>query len=195
MFLTVNEKNVLRFLAVNVRDYSINEIARKCALTPNGAYKILKKLEHEGVIKPKKVANILSYKLDFSNVKTLKILELSFIPEKLEGRIKHRAEDLELLKNITSICIVFGSYMTEKKEPEDLDLLFVLEKEEFGSYKKTINKIKDITPVKIQDIIQNSKDLMENIKKEDPVILASINKGIVLWGFEKLAKMIENVHK
>src|SRR3989338_2212191 len=121
--------------------------------------------------------------------------ELYFIPEKLEGRIKHRAEDLELLKNITSICIVFGSYMTEKKEPEDLDLLFVLEKEEFGSYKKTINKIKDITPVKIQDIIQNSKDLMENIKKEDPVILASINKGIVLWGFEKLAKMIENVHK
>ncbi len=195
MILTVNEKKLLKFLAVSVRDYSINEVARKCVLTPNGAYKILKKLENEGVIKPKRVANILSYKLDFSNAKTVKLLELSFIPEKIEGRIKHRAEDLKPLKNITSICIMFGSYITEKKEPEDLDLLFVLEQKQFNNYKEIFNKIKDIIPIKIQDVIQTSKDLMENIKKEDPVVLASIKQGIVLWGFEELIKVIENAYK
>ncbi|PIN80724.1 hypothetical protein COV11_03365, partial [Candidatus Woesearchaeota archaeon CG10_big_fil_rev_8_21_14_0_10_30_7] len=59
--------------------------------------------------------------------------------------------------------------------------------------KKKLNKIKDTTPIKIQDIVQTREDLIQNIKKEDPIILASIKKGIVLWGFSELVKIIENV--
>ena len=49
MILTVNEKKLLRLLAVSIKEQSINEIAQKCELTPNGAYKILKKLEQEEI--------------------------------------------------------------------------------------------------------------------------------------------------
>ena len=167
MILIVNEKKLLRLLAVSTKEHSINEIAQKCELTPNGAYKILKKLEQEEIIKPKKIANILSYKLDFNNAKTAIVLELAFIPDKLESRVKNRANDLQPLKELTTACIVFGSHITSKKEPNDLDLLFVLENDKFDNYKKILSKVKDITPIKIHDIIQNSKDLEQNIKKED----------------------------
>ncbi|MBI5065482.1 winged helix-turn-helix transcriptional regulator [Candidatus Woesearchaeota archaeon] len=195
MILTLNEKKVIRFLAASVRDHSINEIAKECDLAPNGAHKILKKLEKEGIIKFKKIANISSHTLNFNNEKTALILELSFIPEELEGRIRHRAEDLQPLKEVTSICIMFGSYITNKKSPGDLDLLFVLEKEQFNNYKKTLNKIQDIIPIKIQDVVQTSDDLKQNIKKEDPIILASIKEGIILWGFKELVNIIKNVNQ
>ncbi len=192
MVLTINEQKVIRFLASSIRDHSINELSKECNLTPNGAYKILKKLEKEEVIKPKKIANISSYKLNFESEKTTRILELAFIPDKLEGRIKNRTEDLQALKDVTSICIMFGSYITDKKEPGDLDLLFVLEKEKFNKYKKILDKVRSISPIKIQDVVQTTEDLKQNIKKEDKIILTNLREGIVLWGFEKLVEVIKN---
>jgi len=85
MILTNNERRLLRFLASARDDYSINELSRECKLTPKGAYKILKKFESEGIVKPKAISNIISYKLDFSNIKTARILELVFISDKLDG--------------------------------------------------------------------------------------------------------------
>ena len=118
--LTRNEKYVLRFLATSRQEYSINEIAKVCSLTPNGAYKILKKLERAGILKAKQIANIKSYKLDFGNEKTQRVLELAFMHDALEGRIKLRAEDLYPLKEVTQACILFGSYITEKQKQKGL---------------------------------------------------------------------------
>src|SRR3989338_8454547 len=117
--LTKNEKKVLRLLltAFN-RERSINNIAKECSLAPNGAYKILKKLEKEGILKEKNIANIKSYKINFDNEKTANILELAMIPE-LEGRLKFRLEDFKALKGITKSCIIFGSYINLKKQPND----------------------------------------------------------------------------
>ena len=50
--LTRNEKKVLRLLLTAFdMEYSINNIAKECGLAPNGAYKILKKFEGEGILK------------------------------------------------------------------------------------------------------------------------------------------------
>ena len=66
--LTKNEKAVLRLLmAAFDKDYSINGVSKECGLTPNGAFKILKKLEREGILKSKSIANIKPYKINFEN--------------------------------------------------------------------------------------------------------------------------------
>lgn len=52
VLLPLNEKKVLkRVLMALGKDYSINEIAKKCSLAPNGALKILRKFENLGVLK------------------------------------------------------------------------------------------------------------------------------------------------
>ncbi|MEK6867462.1 MAG: hypothetical protein AABX98_01430 [Nanoarchaeota archaeon] len=194
MVLTKNEKRVMRFLAISIGDdYSINEIAKMCKITPNGAYKILLKLEKEGVLQAKAIANIKAYHLDFTNEKTQRLLEFAFMPAVLDGRVRFRAEDLQSLKKIVKACIFFGSYITSKKEPGDLDVLFLLEQKDFVSYKHEFAKVQNITPVKIQDIVQTSIDLEQNLKKKDPIIIEALRNGIVLWGFESLALVIKNV--
>ncbi len=193
--LTKNENNVLRLIACSFgTHYSINQVAKECGLAPNGAYKILKKFEKEGILAPSKIANIKSYAMDFSSTKTAVIMELVLMPE-LEGRIKYRSDDLKELKEITKACIMFGSYIDLAKNPHDLDVLFVIDKKDYRKYKTKLDSVKHIMPAKIHDVIQTEEDLQNNIKKKDNVILSILRKGLVLWGQSFIIKVIENASK
>ena len=193
--LTKNEKKVLRLLLITVdKHYSINSIAKECGLAPNGAYKILRKFEEEGILKVKHIANIKSYNINFDGEKTENILELVLI-SRLEGRIKYRLEDFKDLKEITKACILFGSYINLKKEPHDLDALFVIDKDNFKKYKKRLADIKDIVPAKIHDVLQTEEDLKNNIINKDKVILQILMEGVILWGGKTIIKVIKNVYR
>jgi len=192
--LTKNEKKLIRVLLFSFGEkYSINEIARICNIAPNGALKILKKLEKERIIVLEKIANISSYSIDFSNIKTKSILELSLIEEG-NGRVVSRFEDLKELQKITSIGVIFGSYVTDKQNPEDMDLFFVLNKESFRRYKEEIKKIYPAMPVKVHDVLQTPEDLEKNILKKDKVIIDILRKGFILWGHDKLIEAIKNIY-
>ena len=193
--LTSNEKKVLRLLLTAFdRQYSINNIAKECSLAPNGAFKILKKFEKEGILKSNKIANIKSYSINFDNEKTGNILELALMPI-LEGRLKYRLEDFKDLKEITKVCILFGSYIDLKKEPHDLDALFVIDKDNFKNCKKGLEDIKDIVPAKIHNVLQTEEDLKNNVKNKDKVILQILRDGVILWGINIMIKVIKNVYK
>jgi len=190
--LTENEKKVLRVLLYAFGNiYSINQIAKECDITPNGALKILKKLEREGVLKFETIANIKSYSLNFENEKTKNILKLALIPE-LKGRIKFRSDDLGSLKKFVSACVIFGSYVDLKKEPNDIDLFFIIDRRKFNEYKKESSIIYKTMPIKVHDVIQTEKDAIGNIKRKDKVVLDIFKTGIILWGYDKIINVIEN---
>ncbi|HLC20365.1 MAG TPA: helix-turn-helix domain-containing protein [Candidatus Nanoarchaeia archaeon] len=193
--LTINETKVMRLLATSQTDHSINEISKECHITPNGAYKILSKLEKEGILRPHKIANIKSYKLDFSSPKTAHVLELAFIPKEIKARIKSRVDDLARLKPLTKASVLFGSYITSKSNPKDLDILFVLDEHKYSEFTKTLEKVKDIVPIKIHDVLQTPEDLKKNLKKSDSIITAALRHGIVLWGFSTIGEIVEHAQR
>jgi DNA-binding Lrp family transcriptional regulator len=189
--MTINENKVLRKILMSFgEDYSINQIAKQCNIAPNGAFKILKKLEKQGILKIKKIANIVSYKINFENNKAENILELSLIPE-LEGRLKFRMEDLRSLKKITEACIVFGSYMDDKKQPNDLDIFFILKEKNFEEYKSVSKKIYQTMPIKVHEVLQTEEDLSENISKRDKIIIEIFGKGIIFWGYNEILELVK----
>ena len=193
--LTKNEKKVIRTLLFSFgEEYSINEIARRCNLAPNGALKILKKFAEEGIIILKKIGNISSYLINFTNSKTRSILELSLI-EEANNKIKNRTEDLKELQKITEAAIIFGSYIIEKENPEDIDLFFLLNKENFRKYKEEAKKIYPAMPIKVHDVLQTSEDLEKNILKKDKIIIEILRRGFILWGQNKIIEAIKNGHK
>ena len=192
--LTEKEKRVLRLLMVAFdTDYSINQIAKECDIAPNGALKILRKFEKEGILKAKNIANIKSYKMNFDNEKTQIVIELALMP-KIEGRISYRLEDFKELKEVAKCCILFGSYISSK-EPNDLDVLFILNREKYKNYKEKLSNLRDVIPVKIHDVVQTEEDLKNNLIKKDKVILEIIKTGIILWGQNIITKVIKNVHQ
>jgi len=190
--LTEKEKKVLKMLLTAFgEDYSINEIAKKCNLAPNGAFKILKKFEKQGILASRNIANIKSYKINFENEKTKNVLELALIPE-LKGRVKFRLEDLKPLKGFIKACILFGSYSDLKKEPNDIDLLMIIDKENFKKYKEKSAIIYKTFPVKVHDILQTEDDIKENLAKKDKTLIEIVKTGIILWGYKTIIDLIEN---
>ncbi|MAF36446.1 hypothetical protein CL622_05010 [archaeon] len=108
---TENEVRIIRFLVTAIgTPYSISRIARACKVSPNGAYKILKKFESENIVKAENIANIKAYMINYEGQKTEYIIPLVFIP-KLERNIYQRKEDLKPLKEVSQIGILFGSYI------------------------------------------------------------------------------------
>ena len=194
--ITNNEKKILKFLLAHINsDYSINEIAKECSLAPNGAYEILKKFEEKEMLLPKKIANSKSYKINFSSRETNKLLELALIPDYRESKIKYRYNDLKPLENITSLCIIFGSYAAKKEKPNDIDILFVIKKLDYKKYSEALENIKRILPLKLHDVIQTKEDITTNIKKQEKLIIEAISEGIILWGHEFLIEAIKNAIK
>ncbi len=188
--LTEKEKKILRLLIASPGiDYSINQIAKECSLAPNGAYKILSKFEKQGILEPKAIANIKSYHINFENAKTALILELALIPA-IEGKVKYRLNDLAQLKDVTKACILFGSYIEPKKDPNDMDVLFMIDKKDYKEYKKKLREA--VVPVKIHDVVQTQSDLLANIKRKDNVVLDILKKGIVLWGQREIVEVAKN---
>src|SRR3989344_2051906 len=194
--ITDNEKKILKFLLAHFNsDYSIDELAKKCSLAPNGAYEILKKFEEKEILLPKNVANSKSYKINFDSIETNKLLELALIPDYKEPKIKYRYNDLKPLENITALCIIFGSYAAKKEKPNDIDILFVIKKSDYKKYSGVLEKVKKVLPLKLHDVIQTKEDLTKNIKKEEKLIIQAMSEGIVLWGHEFLIEVVKNAIK
>lgn len=190
--LTKNEKKVLRYLLANVYiETSINQISKECHLSPNGAYKILKRLESEGVLLQKKIANIISYKINFMDSKTKKILALA-ITDKIEGKVQHRYQDLRAFMQLTSLCAIYGSYLT-KTQPHDLDLFFILSPKKYAAYAEKLRSVQDIVPLPIHDLVQTKQDFITNLKKGNKVLESILREGIVLWGQEELIEVLSHV--
>ncbi|MBT3463637.1 hypothetical protein HOD20_06500 [archaeon] len=194
--LTDNQKKVLRYLIINQDNFpSINQVAKDNNLAPNGALKILNKFKEEGILKIKQISNIKAYYINYNNNITRNFLELALITKIEDKKIKNRINDLISLKNISNICILFGSYIEKNKKPNDLDILFVLKKENFTKYKKQLNELKNIIPITIHDMILTKEDLIQNIKMKKPIILNIIKNGYILWGHSDIVEVLINVNK
>ncbi|MFH1511545.1 MAG: hypothetical protein ABIF10_07680 [Candidatus Woesearchaeota archaeon] len=174
-------------------DYSINLVARECGLSPNGAYKILAKFENEGILFHKKIANLKSYKLNFQDSKVLSVLELALIPD-LDKKIRFRLDDLGNLRNIAKTCIIFGSYLSAK-EPQDLDILFVLDSSSYQKYSREMEKARQVIPFKVHDVVQTVGDLQKNIRQNDAALMNILRTGKIVWGQDVIIRVIKNVYR
>ncbi len=196
MILTANEKNILRFLATRCgEEHSINEIGKLCEISPSGAHKVLLKLKKEGVLKTRNIANIKVYDLDFDGETTRSVLELAFLPEPVKGRVLFRANDVQPLRSVTKACLLFGSYSTSKRNPEDMDILCIIEKKKFTTVKNVLEEVKKKTPLPVHEVLQTMNDIQKNITGKDPVVVDALQKGIVLWGAREIVEVIQTCHQ
>ncbi len=191
---TIKESKVLRLLMSSTSYYSINDIARECNLSPNGAYKILKKLEKDDIIYCKDIGRIKAYRINFENTLILSYMEIALNDKRInEAKIKVRVKDLSEMKGICKAVALFGSYVTEKKNPSDIDILFVFEPEKFRLFQKKLDEILGLIPYKIHDVIQTEQDFVNNLKKQDKIIREVIRNGVILFGHDVIARSVKSV--
>ena len=190
--LTKNEARVIDFLIRNFKEKnSINGLGRRLGLSPRGIYKILKKLENMNVIKSEKIGNAIYYKVNLDDEVGAKLAEFVLVQNELNSYAKVQADDLKSLKEITQSCVLFGSVLKKGKESNDIDILLILEKDDFKKVHKSLSGIKELKPKKIHDVMMTKEDLINNLKKGDEVIADIMKTGKVLWGPETIVEAIK----
>lgn len=192
--LTGNEAKVMDYMIRNFdQRNSINQIARKLNLSPNGAYKILKKLEKNNYIKPERINNGICYKPNLEDVEGRKLAEYILSQKNLNTYAKVQAEDLMQLEDISLGCILFGSVLRKGKEARDVDVIIIMEKKDFDKVYGRVKELKEMKPKKIHAIYLLRDDFFKQIVKKDEMILSAIRKGQILWGSEIIMEAIKNV--
>ncbi len=192
--LTKNEARVINFLIRNFTEkYSINQLTRELDLSPMGGYKILKRLEAQEILVPEKMGNSVFYSIDLNNEIAIKVSELILSQKKENPDLEVLVENLDGLKDISYSLIVFGSFIENPKEANDIDILVLSDSSNYRKLKKKIEEINSISAKEIHPVFQTEKDLEQNLREKDQVILDIIRKGFILWGSRYIVKAIKKV--
>ena len=189
--LTNKEIEILLILLKDISiDYNSNNITKKIKITPAGAFKAMKNLEKNNLIIGKKMGKAIFYKINLDDYYNFRIMETLLINEARTKASRWLYEFKDLYKH-TEIVIIFGSIIKNQKNANDIDILIVPKKE--NNINKIIKERRLISTKPIHIIKQTKKDLENNLKKKDKVILNIIKNGYILYGYEKILEAIKNV--
>lgn len=187
------EQKVLSFLTRHFTEkYSINQLAKRIGITPKGAYKLLKKLELQGIVIPQKLANAIFYHLNFASDLARKKAELSLFEEIELPYARAQAKDLERLRPLVLAAMLFGSVLRKGEKAGDIDVLTVIEKKNYKAFQDALGKLQKLKTKHIQTVLQTPRDLVNNLKKPDDVVLEILRTGKVLWGHDIIVNAIKH---
>lgn len=164
-------------------------ISKVVGISHAGAFKILKKLEKEGIVIPKRIGRAVIYSLDLKNPLVKNKVEFSLISESLN--YKRWLEEFKGLKDKVKFLILFGSIIRDAKLARDVDILAVAEEPFIREVYKIIKKKNEIAFKKIHLLVQRESDFEEDFLNKNKVTIQILKEGIVLFGHENLTKFFE----
>ena len=191
--LTRKESEILLKLFKDfTREYNANSLSKEINITPRGALKILKNLEEKKLAIGKEIGKAIFYKVNLNDLYTRKTIETLLVGEARENAQRWLDEFKDVFSS-TEIVLIFGSIIKNSKHASDIDILFIMEKQNYKKVNGFIKEKNKIMHKKIHSIPQTIQDLKENLKNRNPAIVDSIRTGYVLHGFDKIVEVIKNV--
>ncbi|MDP2925064.1 MAG: hypothetical protein Q8N99_01705 [Nanoarchaeota archaeon] len=186
-------KAILNILKSPEKEYNANNLSKVIGITSMGILKILRSLLKEDILSLKKVSNINFYKINFSNPYSLdySIFLLKDEAEHTSSYAKRWVLELRKIKS-AEIGIIFGSVLSKKEKANDIDVLFVVKKENLSYLKKEIEKLNIFNDKKIHAVYQTREDFSDNLIKNDIVLLDAI-KGIVVFGEKEYVELLGGI--
>jgi len=188
---TKNDWIIVSYLARHFAHHeSINQLARILKLTPKGLLNALRRLEKHGIVAPTKHVHAVCYHINFRSLRARLTAQLALYSDPQLPYARVQRDDLYPLSSYATSAILFGSVLEKGAKAKDVDLLVILEKSEYIRFRKRLADIQSLQSKTIHVIRQSYDDFVHNLKKMDPVVLAAITRGDVLWGHGPLIDAI-----
>lgn len=192
--ITSNEANfVLLIFRHPESAYNANNIAKLLGISSMGALKIAKNLVKDRVFLSKILGKAIFYELNLSNDYVSDYVQFLLKRESVDAApyVKRWLNEIIKAKS-ASAAILFGSVLKKHEQAKDIDVLFIVDKAKFSKLKKDIEEINLVNDKKLHPIFQAKEDFIENLKKQDKIILDSL-KGIVAFGHDEIIKLVKSI--
>jgi len=192
-----NESKILCILLKTIESKpTITLLAGETGLSRVGVWKLLKKLEKNKLILLSPIGtgktSIYSVSLNWETPLLEKTLALILTEEAIKNQ--KWLENFKALENKTSFLILYGSILHSLKEANDIDILGVIEKNNFQEIDNLIGKIQKTQIKKIHFLNLTKEELKTELKKPNKVFLDAIKKGVILFGQEKFIKFVKDLN-
>ncbi|MFH1072727.1 MAG: hypothetical protein V1743_04835 [Nanoarchaeota archaeon] len=179
------------FRDMSVR-YNAHTLSKKVRLSHMGTLKILKKLERKRIAISQQLGRAAFYALDWENPFTQEYIEFLLQKEAEESipRVKRWVRELGKLRDAAEIAILFGSVL-RTDHYNDIDVVIVLKQPQLQKLSKLVDEINAVNLKKIHLVKQTRNDLIGNIRKKDPVLLAAL-QGTVVFGHHAFCELVRH---
>ncbi len=171
--------------------YNANSISKILKISHVGSQKIFKRLLKENIVINKKIGKSIIYKLNLEDNYVNSLIVFLLADE--ANNFKRWEEEFKELFEKDNIIMLFGSVIKEYAKANDIDLMLVLNNKNINEYNHLLKKKEEILPKKLHIIKLTHKDLQENIKNKDKVIIDIVKNAVILYGQQKYLEVIKNV--
>jgi len=187
----VEKRIILRIFKDLTIRYNSSSISSLIKVTRVGAYKSLKNLEKQSILKSEQLGKAFFYELNKNEEYAKKIIEVLLMEE---GRAKLRwIDEFKELSKYTEVLVLFGSIIKNEEKANDIDLLIIMKEENNKIVSKIIELKNEMLTRKVHILKQTRNDFKSNILKKDKVLISAISNGIVLSGYEKYVEVMLDV--
>lgn len=169
--------------------YNSRNLSKVIGISHAGMFKLLKKLEIRGILKSKRIGKAVIYSLNMNNSVAKREIEMALTLE--AQNYAKWIEEFSALKDILEFVVLFGSIIKDEKSARDIDILIVADKREFNKINQNIKDKNRVLNKKIHLILQSKEDFRKDINNKNKVMVDIIKNGIILFGQEKLTKLLE----
>ncbi len=196
--LSTNLIRIIEYFFRNIPNrFNVNQIARDLRISVGSAYKIVKSLDKRKILISQRIGNGIYYTLNLDNKETENIVELVLIENKNKSLAENPlasvyAKDLQETEKFSRAVILFGSVL-DKKKVNDIDALFLIDKGKGKIVEDFCLKLSSLRPKRINPLLMTTSDFKSNIKKQDKVVVNILKKGIIIFGEEKVVKILRAI--
>lgn len=190
--LTKKERETLLILFKDFTSfYNANSISKILKISHVGAQKIFKRLLQENLVVSKTIGKSIICKLNLNDAYTSQLIIFLLADE--ANNFKRWKEEFKELFKPDRIIMFFGSAIKNYTSARDIDLMIILENKDVKEINNILKKIEELLPKKLHAIKLNQKDLLDNLKKKDKVIVDIVKNAIILYGQEEYVRILKNV--
>lgn len=190
--LTIKERETILLLFKDLNTfYNSNSISKVLNISHVGSQKIFKRLLKENIVVNKKIGKSIIYKLNLNNDYAKNLL--TFLLSDEANNYKMWKEEFRELFYKENIVMLFGSILKNFEKANDIDLMIITDNKNINEINKVIKEKENLLPKKLNTIRLTQKDLLENIKSKDKVIIEIVKNAVILYGQEKYVEVIKNV--
>lgn len=178
-------------------EHTVTSLAERLEMSRVGIWKILKKIEIEGLIVLEKIGkgktSTFRARLNWKNILVERSLSLYLAREAL--RQERWRSNFFKLEPLTSFVILYGSVLHSSKKANDIDLVIVSDKKNFLQIEKVVREEQMVQAKEIHDIGFTSKEFRKELENHNKAFLEAVRKGVILFGQERFIKFIKGLSK
>ncbi len=190
--LTKKEREVLLLLFKDFTSfYNANSISKILGISHVGAQKIFRRLLDESLLITKKIGKSITYKLKLEDDYVCKLIAFVLVDE--ANNFKRWREEFRELFKKNRIIMLFGSAIKNYTKARDIDIMIIIRKRDIKEVDNILKEKEKILPKNLHVIKLTHKDLLENLKKQNKVIIDIAKNAIIIYGQDKYVEIMKNV--